>query len=67
MELERIEFTMEDILAIHRGWIEQLYLQNRKTEAEIVELLSQQRLIVTFVNSCTSHFHKGYLLTAFSD
>jgi hypothetical protein len=50
MELERVEFTLEEILAIHQDWIARLYFQDRKTEAEIVAALSQQRLIVTFVS-----------------
>jgi len=47
MDLEQIEFTMEEVLTIHREWIAKLYVQERKTEAEITNLLSHQKLIVT--------------------
>lgn len=60
MEFERIEFTMEDILAIHQGWISELYVQERRTEAEIVAALSKQNLIVTYVLSHLCHISSSY-------
>jgi len=47
METEGLEFTVEDILQCHRGWITDLYINEEKTEVEIVELLHERRLFVT--------------------
>jgi len=47
MELETFEMTVEDILNMHRGWIIQTFVQDRKTEVEIVQILQERQLIVT--------------------
>ena len=46
-EIPEVELTVEDILNIHRFYITQLYVDERKTEAEIVNLLLERRLNVT--------------------
>jgi hypothetical protein len=47
MELEASEFTIEEILCMHRGWITKLFVDDKKSEVEIVELLYERRLVVT--------------------
>jgi hypothetical protein len=47
MEFDSLELTVEDILNLHRAWITQLYVQDQKTEVEIVSLLNEGRLVVT--------------------
>ena len=47
MEPQSLEFTVEDILQSHRCWITELYLNDQKTEEEIVELLHERRVFVT--------------------
>jgi hypothetical protein len=47
MDFQNPELTVEDILNLHRGWITELYVQDRKTEVEIVSLLCERRLVVT--------------------
>lgn len=54
MEPEEIVFTPEDVSVIHRNWIQQLYLHDRKSEAEIVTVLSQQNLTITYVTQQVS-------------
>ncbi len=49
MEIETLEFTVEDVLNFHKGWITSLYQEDRKTDVEIVGLLHEQRLTVTCV------------------
>lgn len=51
MELETYEITLEDILTIHRDWITQLRVQDRKSEVEIVQVLQERGLLVTWVSS----------------
>jgi hypothetical protein len=48
MDLHSFELTLEDILYLHRGWIADLYVQHRKTEAEIVDLVHEFGLRVTY-------------------
>ena len=47
LEVESIEYTIDDILCIHRAWITKLYAEDNKSEVEIVELLYERRLVVT--------------------
>jgi hypothetical protein len=47
MEFQSLEFTVEDILLMHRDWITKLYVEERKTEVEIVEQLYERHLVVT--------------------
>lgn len=39
--------TVLDILRIHRDWITMLFVEQRKTEVEIVELLYEHNLPVS--------------------
>ena len=48
MEFHTLELTIEDMLQLHRGWISKLYLEERKTEMEILELLQERRLFVRY-------------------
>ena len=47
MEIETFEFTIEDILSMHRWWISKLFIDDKKSEVEIMELLSERRLVAT--------------------
>jgi hypothetical protein len=47
MEVESLELTLEDVLRLHRGWITKLFVDDRKTDVEIVELLYECHLLVT--------------------
>jgi hypothetical protein len=47
MEFQSLELTVEDLLNLHRYWITQLFVQDRKTEEEIVNLLNEGNIIVT--------------------
>lgn len=46
MEGQAVELTTEDILRMHRHWITMLFVDDKKTEVEIVELLYERHLIV---------------------
>lgn len=46
-EEEQRELSLKDILVLHRPWISKLYIEERKTVAEITQLLSRQKLVVT--------------------
>jgi hypothetical protein len=48
MDIRNVELTVEDILSIHRHWVTKLYVEDNKTEAEIVSLLHECRLPVTY-------------------
>lgn len=47
MEVESLELTVEDILLLHQGWITKLFVEDKKTEVEIVHLLYERRLSVS--------------------
>ena len=47
MEGESFDLTIEDVLGLHRGWITKLFVDDLKTEVEIVELLYERRLLIT--------------------
>jgi hypothetical protein len=47
MDIQNVELTVEDILSIHRYWVTKLYVEDHKTDAEIVTLLHERRLPVT--------------------
>ena len=47
MEVESLELTVDDVLRLHRGWITKLFVNDRKSEVEIVELLYGRHLLVT--------------------
>lgn len=46
MEVETLELTIEDIVRLHRGYITDLFVEDKKTEVEIVQLLYEHRLFV---------------------
>ena len=49
MEPQSLEFTVEDILQSHRCWITELYLNDQKTEEEIVAGTSLSwRLVIAY-------------------
>jgi uncharacterized protein YutE (UPF0331/DUF86 family) len=48
MEIQNLEWTIEDVLNMHRYWITKLYVEDKKTEEEIVDLLSERRIVVTY-------------------
>ena len=43
MDFQTLELTVEDILNLHRGWITELYIHDRRTDVEIVALLQEER------------------------
>ncbi|RQM08366.1 hypothetical protein DH86_00002622 [Scytalidium sp. 3C] len=47
MPAEDIQFTLEQILNVHRPWITQLYVQECKTEQDIVSLLQERGFHIT--------------------
>ena len=49
MEVQNFELTIEDIANIHRYWITKLYVEEKKTDVEIVGMLYERRLLVTYV------------------
>jgi len=49
MEIETYELTIDDILALHRSWITDLFVIEGKTEVEIVELLYDRHFVVRYV------------------
>ena len=46
MEFQNLELTLEDMLQLHREWISKLYVEDMRSESEIVELLHERRLFV---------------------
>ncbi|TVY71322.1 hypothetical protein LSUE1_G010139, partial [Lachnellula suecica] len=46
MEIQHVELTIEDVLSLHRHWISKLYVEDLKSEVEIVQLLYERRLPV---------------------
>jgi len=56
MELQSEELSIDDILSLHRHWITKLYVEDRKSEEEIVDALYERRLPVTCVPSCPIPF-----------
>jgi hypothetical protein len=47
MEAQSFELMIEDILLMHRQWITKLYIEDCKTEMEIVCILHRRRLLAT--------------------
>jgi len=47
MEIQKYEFTMDELLVMHRYWITNLYLKEKKSEAEIVLLLQEHQIFVS--------------------
>ncbi|KUJ24476.1 uncharacterized protein LY89DRAFT_551685, partial [Mollisia scopiformis] len=47
---QHMEFSIEDILDMHRHWITKLYVEDGKTDVEIVGLLRERGFIVTWVS-----------------
>ncbi|KAF5868586.1 uncharacterized protein Bfra_012233 [Botrytis fragariae] len=48
METQTIEFTVEQLLDLHRYWITELFIMDKKSEEEIVNLLHHHQINVTF-------------------
>jgi hypothetical protein len=46
-KMEQFEFTVEDLLNLHRGWVTQLYVDERRTEVEIILQLQERRINVS--------------------
>lgn len=66
MDFQNVELTIEDILFIHRHWIVKLYVEDRKTEREIVDLLHQRRLPVTCARSRPLLWHSKLTVRSIS-
>ncbi|KAB8304859.1 hypothetical protein MFRU_020g00160 [Monilinia fructicola] len=47
MEVQSIEFTVEQLLDLHRYWITELFIVDKKSEEEIVNLLHIHQINVT--------------------
>lgn len=58
MDSQNIEFTVEQLLDLHRYWITELWLVDKKSEEEIVTLLHRNQIDVTCV--CRSIFLSTY-------
>jgi len=48
MEIQNQEWTVEEVLSMHRYWITKLYVEDKRTEEEIVGLLYERRVVVTY-------------------
>lgn len=48
MDIPGVELKIEEVLSIHRQWITKLYIEDSKTEAEIVDLLYEHRFFITY-------------------
>lgn len=48
MEIQPLELTIADMLRIHREWITMLFVDQKKTEAEIVQLLYERNICVSY-------------------
>ena len=46
-DTQPIELTVEELLRLHRNWITMLLIEQRKTEAEIVELLYERNISIS--------------------
>ncbi|KAG4442914.1 hypothetical protein IFR05_001618 [Cadophora sp. M221] len=53
MEIQTLEFTEEDLLVMHRYFVTSLYLEERKTEVEIVNLLWENYKLPVTVSQVT--------------
>jgi hypothetical protein len=47
MEIQKYEFTMDELLVMHRYWITNLYLKEKKSVQEIALLLQEQQIFVS--------------------
>lgn len=48
-ESQHIQFTVEQLLELHRYWITELFITDGKTEEEIVEILHVHHIDITWV------------------
>ena len=48
MEIQRLELTIDDIFSMNRHLITKLFIEDNKTEAEIVGMLHERRLFVSY-------------------
>jgi hypothetical protein len=49
MEIQPPELTVAEMLRLHRAWITMLFVEQNKTEAEIVQMLYERNIIVSWV------------------
>jgi len=49
VEIEPFELDIEDILRLHQGWITKLFVEDGRTEVDIVQLLYERRFVATLV------------------
>ncbi|TAQ86888.1 hypothetical protein B7494_g4779 [Chlorociboria aeruginascens] len=47
MDIQALELTIQEVLAMHKYWITSLYVEDGKSEEEIVALLYERRLTVS--------------------
>ncbi|KAF7871578.1 hypothetical protein EAF04_003685 [Stromatinia cepivora] len=62
METQTIEFTVEQLLDLHRYWITELFIVDKKSEEEIVNLLHHHKIDVT-TKTLHSYLSNWNLLT----
>lgn len=56
MDVQTIEFTVEQLLDLHRYWITELFLVDKKSEEEIINLLHHNQINVTCVQYNIHHY-----------
>ncbi|KAI9047769.1 hypothetical protein LZ554_008479 [Drepanopeziza brunnea f. sp. 'monogermtubi'] len=64
MEVQTLELTAEEILEWRRGWVQNPYVDNSKTDVEKLELLYQRHLTVTFLEVRKSIGERGLVRPA---
>jgi hypothetical protein len=47
MEIQQIELSVEDILNMHKSWISKLFVEDNRSEVEIVQELQEHHLTVS--------------------
>lgn len=62
LEIQNVELSLDDILSLHRHWITKLYVEERKTEEEIVGALYERRLPVTCVAPLSTPLFSTHVL-----
>ena len=48
MEIQQIELSVEDILNMHKSWISKLFVEDNRSEVEIVQELQEHHLTVSY-------------------
>jgi hypothetical protein len=62
LEIQNVELSIDDILSLHRHWITKLYIEERKSEEEIVDALYERRLPVTCVAPLSPSWLHSHIL-----